>query len=57
MEEQMLAITTVHLDRKSPGLIIRIPKRIAQEIGWKDKQQVIVETDGTRLSLRTDGSQ
>ena len=57
MEEQMIAITTVHLDRKSPGLIIRLPKRIAQEIGWKDKQQVIVETDGTRLLLRTDGSQ
>ena len=57
MEEQMIAVTTVHLDRKSPGLIIRLPKRIAQEIGWKDKQQVIVETDGTRLLLRTDGSQ
>ena len=57
MEEQMLAITTVHLDRKSPGLIIRLPKRIAQEIGWKDKQQVIIETDGTRLLVRTDGSQ
>ena len=57
MEEQMIAVTTVHLDRKSPGLIIRLPKRIAQEIGWKDKQQVIVETDGPRLLLRTDGSQ
>ena len=57
MEDEMIAITTVHMDRKSPGLIIRFPKRIAQEIGWKDKQQVIVETDGTRLLLRTDGSQ
>ena len=52
MEDEMIAITTVHMDRKSPGLIIRLPKRIAQEIGWKDKQQVVVETDGSRLMVR-----
>jgi antitoxin component of MazEF toxin-antitoxin module len=52
MEDEMIAVTTVHMDRKSPGLIIRLPKRIAQEIGWKDKQQVVVETDGSRLMVR-----
>ena len=47
----MLDTTTVHSDRKSPGLIIRIPKRITQEIGWIDKQRIIIESKDGKLVL------
>ena len=43
--------TTVHSDGKSPGLIIRIPKRITQEIGWRDKQRIVVESVAGKLVL------
>ena len=47
----MIGITTVHSDRKSPGLFIRIPKRITQEIDWKDKQRIVIESKDGKLTL------
>lgn len=47
----MIAITSVHSDRKAPGLIIRIPKRLTQEIGWHDKEKIVIESKDGKLTL------
>jgi antitoxin component of MazEF toxin-antitoxin module len=55
MEEEMIATTRVHMDRKSPGLIIRVPKSVTEEIGWADKQKIVIYVQGNELLLRADG--
>lgn len=50
----MIATTRVHMDRKSPGLLIRVPKRITEEIGWADRQQVIISVQGNELVMRAE---
>ena len=54
MENDMIATTRVHMDRKSPGLLIRVPKRITEEIGWEDRQQVIISVQGKELVMRAE---
>ena len=50
----MIATTRVHMDRKSPGLIIRVPKRLTEEIGWEDMQQVVITIQANELVIRAD---
>ncbi len=47
----MIQLTTVHTDKKAPGLFIRIPKRIAQELAWPDKALVSVQVVGGKVIL------
>jgi antitoxin component of MazEF toxin-antitoxin module len=54
METEMIATTRVHMDRKSPGLIIRVPKRLTEEIGWEDMQQVVITVRANELVIRAD---
>ena len=54
MENEMIATTRVHMDRKSPGLIIRVPKKVTEEIGWEDMQQIVIIVKGNELVIRAD---
>ena len=54
MEKEMIATTRVHMDRKSPGLIIRVPKRVTEEIGWEDMQQIVIFVRENELVIRAD---